>query len=767
MFDSIPYEPWVYGLLLLTLVGLIFGSRHLAISNQLRRWRIFLPRIVVLALLLWVLTNPTNRQEFRLPDKPAQVELLVDASRSMGLDEPISRQRSIQNAVAEIDRQLAASERPDIHYFKFGQNLSSLADFGQYRTTDDASLLGSALDQLPGRFSRELPAAVVVFSDGIIDDESQLTSALDTFETLKVPIHVYPVGNAQTRGDVGIDEFVVPRRIDAGAKAIIRGAIRSTGYSGQRVELKVVPADRRNSQVFASLPITLADGSNPFELVVESNPDLGELMAEVEPLAGEATTLNNRVKFELASDRRRLRVLYMEGTGGSEYHWVHDALIEDKSIECVSLIADQQYVQRPRLVRVDDHNRGFPTLREELLKFDVIICSDISLGAYTKEQLDWVVELVSERGGGFAMVGGITSFGAGGWDQTVWDQLIPVDMAGGSLGRGWLYHTFQVSVPKDAMEHPIWKIVEDPVINQRAIAAMPVFHGTNYIERLKPAATPLAYSATPIPNINRVMPIFAAQPYGKGRTFAFSPDTTADWGRDFESRWGEGDNRYFRRFWRNLVRWLGENSIANRGRLQVETDKTLYRAGESVKLSAIAFDENQQPTLDYEIRIEVKIPSDVVAGRIIGNGSLTADASGQKYDGELDPLQLTGIFERTNDGTTDHESSILPTRVIEVIAIQSGKEIARSTSKIQILPDLHELLNPQPRSDILARIADATGGRVLRSSQEVVSVLKSLPKTAGESLISRQPLWDRQWVWCLIVVLLAIEWSLRRVAGYG
>jgi len=28
-------------------------------------------------------------------------------------------------------------------------------------------------------------------------------------------------------------------------------------------------------------------------------------------------------------------------------------------------------------------------------------------------------------------VGGMTSFGAGGWDQTVWDQLIPVDMSGG------------------------------------------------------------------------------------------------------------------------------------------------------------------------------------------------------------------------------------------------------------------------------------------------------------------------------------------------
>ena len=46
-----------------------------------------------------------------------------------------------------------------------------------------------------------------------------------------------------------------------------------------------------------------------------------------------------------------------------------------------------------------------------------------------------------------------------------------------------------------------------------------------------------------------------------------SSDTTVDWGRDFEHNWGEGDNRYFRKFWRNVVRWLAENSEASQQRL--------------------------------------------------------------------------------------------------------------------------------------------------------------------------------------------------------
>ena len=47
-------------------------------------------------------------------------------------------------------------------------------------------------------------------------------------------------------------------------------------------------------------------------------------------------------------------------------------------------------------------------------------------------------------------------------------------------------------------------------------------------------------------------------------------DTTRDWGMDFERIWGEGDNRYFRKFWRNVVKWLAENSAGSNRRLQVE-----------------------------------------------------------------------------------------------------------------------------------------------------------------------------------------------------
>jgi hypothetical protein len=68
-----------------------------------------------------------------------------------------------------------------------------------------------------------------------------------------------------------------------------------------------------------------------------------------------------------------------------------------------------------------------------------------------------------------------------------------------------------------------------------------------------------------------------AETFGRGRTFAMATDSTYAWGTDFEKSRGEADNRYFRKFWRNVVHWLTENCTGANRRLIVETDKILYK----------------------------------------------------------------------------------------------------------------------------------------------------------------------------------------------
>lgn len=753
---SRPYALGWYFAAALALVLLIIVARRTAISDRLRSWSLFLPRLGVFALLLMILLNPVRRREQRLPAKPAQVHFLVDGSRSMALEQPLSRAASVQQIIQDVDSRLQQPDRAQVQLFRFGRQLSSAADVSQLQPRDDATQLAAALEQLPSRFTREHPRAIVVFSDGAFDDAERLADVAAVYRDLKVPIHVMAIGNTDLRGDLAIDDLVLPPKVDAGAKVPVRGVVHGSGFAGTRVVLQVKSKDRPQLPPIATLPITLTGQPQPFDLVVEANPDHGELELFLPPQPGEVTQQNNRIPFQLARAARKLRVIYMEGTGGNEYRWVHDALTEDKDIECLSMVADAQYVQRPRLIRVDDRLRGFPATREELLQYDVVICSDISRGAFTREQLDWTVELVAERGGGFAMVGGITSFGAGGWDQTSWDKLIPIDMAGGTIGQGWLYHQFSVTVPEAALTDPIWRILEDPEQNKKAIAAMPPFAGTNYMHRLKPAARVLANSATPIPNVG-VMPIFAAQTYQRGRTFAFAPDTTADWGKYFESGWGEnGDNRYFRRFWRNVVRWLAENSSAGNKRLRVTADRVIYRAGQPIVLEAEAFDEKLQATTDYELTAQfTSADNKTKSGQPV---ALQPTGSAKQYRGEL-PLAILDL--------PDDAAAIQHTQTINVTATSKGQKIADVNVQVQVLPDLHELLDPRVQREPLQKLAEATEGKVLTGAGELVDLLAQMKAKQGDALVSRQPLWDSPILWMMILGLLAIEWSLRRLSGYG
>ena len=203
------------------------------------------------------------------------------------------------------------------------------------------------------------------------------------------------------------------------------------------------------------LPVTLAGGEQSHELVVETDQASGSLTVEVPVLPHEAIAANNVVPFHIATKSPTIRVLYMEGTGPPEERFLKDALEEDPGIRCVTMYVNNQYDQKPILHRGDNPHMGYPSTRRELFEYDVVICSDIARAAFTQEQLEWTVELVAKRGGGFAMIGGNTSFGGGGWDQTIWDGLIPIDMKGQGTRRSQTYwrspraHPCSGAVPPD------------------------------------------------------------------------------------------------------------------------------------------------------------------------------------------------------------------------------------------------------------------------------------------------------------------------------
>jgi uncharacterized membrane protein len=765
---SPPYEFVVYVGAGVALLALIVLAYRLAKSPTARRWPLIVVRVFVLAALVGLLLNPVRVREERLPPRRPGVVYLVDCSRSMALDSPISRLEQVKAVLDESNQSLQAPTSPRIALYRFGQELAAVDDVQQLTPDDDATQLREGLERLPSLFEEDIPKSIVVFSDGRATENGNDEEIAAAYRGLKIPIHVFPVGDPAASRDVAVQDVIAPRDALPGARVPVRVVLRSLGYNNERAEIRIRSLTDPQRKPLASLGVTLKGGQQQHELLIDHDPAAGKLVVEVPPLEGEVTTENNRVPFQIGGARRKIRVIYMEGSivPYDEYHWLRDALIEDPNIECLAIVPDNQYVARPRLHRVSDPSRGYPSTREELFTYDVIICSDINRTAFTQQQLDWTVELVAKRGGGFAMVGGNTSFGSGFWDQTVWNEMIPVDLGGDGSGQGRGFVSgmpFRVRVPREAERHPIWRIVDDPVKNRRILNQMPAFSGTNFIERLKPAATALGYSDRPLSN-RGVMPIFSCESFGRGRSFAMSTDTTVEWGRYFESTWGEpGDNRYFRKFWRNVIYWLSENSSGGSRRLRIDTDKVVYHPGQPIKISASAFDDKLEATDRYRLvaRLRPTAPENQATGRSqIQEISLINQASDAVYIGELSTPSLRALPAPAAEG-----GAPLRTAVLEVDAYDHDQHVAQGLLDLQVLDDPVEFQDPRPDPERLEQLARGSGGKMLHTAAELTQLVSSYQTSPGEVVVHRSPLWDTPALWFLLVALLTMEWLLRRTWG--
>jgi hypothetical protein len=136
---------------------------------------------------------------------------------------------------------------------------------------------------------------------------------------------------------------------------------------------------------------------------------------------------------------------------------------------------------------------------------------------------------------------------------------------------------------------------------------------------------------------------------------------------------------------------------------------------------------------------------------------LTPNLADHTYRGELPAPSSGTILE--NPGSTLQRLSL------EIAALEGEQSIAQTSIDLQLLDDPEEFLDPRPDPARLTQLANATGGRVLRSAEELADLLTRQARAGDQLVISLSPVWDRSWVWALLLGLLASEWILRRRRG--
>lgn len=740
-----PFDFWYW---IVAAVCLLFGAlawRTLRVPQGPatgRRLLWLLLRGTLLAILLAILLNPhqVERREFR---EPQDVAVLLDDSASMALrDEAGSppRMDQLKENLGAI-RSLGTDEIR-LRWYRFADDAGQIADPESLTAKGVGSDIGKALETALGdERTRSLGAAILV-SDGQTQDADAARRAARFFKEANIPLYTRLIGTPEEAPDVRLSGVSAAQASLYTAEVRLKGILQGTGFDGKKALLRVTC----EGQTVHESSLSLEGEAKPFEVIFPT-PFKGFHLYEVQvqPLEGERLTENNSGLVGVDVQDRKIRVIYMEGTPDAS-HFLENALENDPDIEVTSLFFPQSesFEQSRKVPFTADANgrkiyniahpqKGYPKTLEEMLNYDVIINSDIYKEAFTPEQLALTVTLVEEYGGGFVMVGGYTAFGKGHYDETVIDKLMPVDVYG---NEGTNAGSFGLQVPEDALAHPIMAMGTSKEETARVWKeSFPGFYGLNTVNRPKPGAKVLAVNPKQSNQYGPLV-VFAVQQIGRGRTMAFTSDTTQGWGLAFQKDFGTPQDHtlYYRRFWNQSIRWLAAERIRRKsGDLKLEVNKGVAVPGDSIHLR-IPFpqsDPNAPVTLTKALPGGDASPVELIR----------------------DELTRTWIAENS----AKEEGKWIYTARME----QAKLDPLFAHALVHVVPDQREQESTAANRALMVELAELGGGRLL-GNDPAKWFVKVDPLGSRIVEYGQRAVWDRWWVISLLIALITLEWAMRR-----
>jgi uncharacterized membrane protein len=771
-----PIQAWILlcGALLTVSVIAVTYRRERA---SMTRWiGLASVRCLLVALVLAVICQPAlvlqrNRVE------PSHVALLVDASLSMAAKEhylddalatSVARGAELASPaelsdLSRLELSTAALLRNDakplrtllsrngIQLYTFAGTAQSEAFISAEAELDDlvtalggviadgpsSDLAGAVREVIQQSRGRRL-AAIVLASDGQATEPTGLTSALDSARGRQIPILPLRVGSPVEPRDIDVGPLRAQQSVFVNDLLAVEVEVRVRGLT-EPTPITIQLVDERSGLTVATETVIYEPGKPRGSVELRTKPTrTGEVRyrVEVEPLAGEMTVDNNADRVDVVILDDRLNVLYVEGYPRYEYRYLKNAFLREKTmgLSVLLLEADEQFVQEGT-----DPIRRFPATFEELSRYDVVLFGDVDPrgGWLSAGQMQMLLDFVGEKGGGFGLIAG-QRYAPHRYLATPLEKLIPVRIDPEFLGR---YETplssgYRPVLTPEGRQSRLLRFAGDRAASEAAFEALPELYWIARTLGPKPAASVLAEHPT-MQTISGAMPVLVTGRYGAGKLFFQATDDT--W------RWRKHSGELLHdTYWIQVTRELMEpERVAQDRRFVIRTDRRVYGYGQAVMTRITVLDSDllagQEPTLRLVMQD--------------AEGFAVAHFEAQRLSAE------SNLF----DGT------IVPPRVgrftikAQNIAPRPGERESSAVIRVD-KPDL-EARRPNADHGVLARIAEATGGRVVALDELDVEFARIKDRSVRIPDDVVEPLWDSKLVLLLFSLMISVEWVLRKVFG--
>ena len=731
---AVALEWWVVALLAMAVIGVAWATYAGAIVplTRGRRSTLVALRALTLLLLIACLLRPVRVMP---PDADtgAVVPILVDASRSMRVSDAGNGTR-IDAAAALAERlapELAGRFTPEV--WTFGNRLEK-ATAGIGAAEAGQSDLSGALREVREQYRDRRVGGVILISDG---GDTGAQDAATVVADAPLPVFAVGVGNPRPGADLEVlgvsagEAILAESSIDLTVAAVSRGG-------SEPFDLRVL----ENGRPIDVRRVTPEAGGGPVRTVITVSPPRETATVytvEIPSAAGELVLENNRRSVLVEPPGRRRRVLMVEGAPGFEHTFMKRALMLDSGIDVDSVVrkgrdaqGDATYFVQAGEERAAQLASGFPADRAALYQYDAVILANIEPDALSRLQLDAVADFVAERGGGLLVLGA-KSFAQQGLVGTPIEQVLPVSLRDRGNGvvrasavRG---ERFTVAVTAQGATHPVMRIGGAGEDLGRRWSTVPALAGAATLGAPRPGAQVLAV----VQAADGARPLVAVQRFGQGRSMVFTGEAAWRWRMRLPS-----EDRTYELFWRQAARWL-----ASAAPDPVSMPVPAHTApGTTAAMQVDVRDEEFTAVPDAQLRMRVTVPG----GETREVRVALADARTGRYAGDV-AFDEPGIYK------------------VSVEARQGSRVLGASERWTLVGGADTEMADPRLNEDVLRRIARASGGRYLSvaNAGEIPSLLASRAADPGEPRL--QELWHNSFIFMAALLLLTIEWFMRRHWG--
>lgn len=773
-----PIPAWGWLLIAMGALALALWSYWRLVGPKPMRAALGVVRAALIVLLALLVAGPRLVQSDESIERD-WVLVLVDRSASMTIGDVMNgprgretRDEQLRNAIEKtwpMWRKL--SQDRTVVWLGFDAGAYDLRVTGEDDSTRQASIdlgqpdgqktaIGAALDQALARAAARPLSAVVLLSDGRSIDEPT-RGALRRLQAEQVPVHTVTLGSAQPIGDFTVARAEAPHSAFVNDVAPVRVDLERIGGQGSATgTVRLLDAttgivlDERHVE-FDGKPAKAEDGAETPDsespeagvehksVVLTYRPqDAGKRTwtVQIVPDGPDLIETNNTAEVSIDLVDRPMRVLYADGYPRWEQRYLRNLLLREKSIlsSGLMLAANRRYTQEG-----DIELDALPDSPERWADYDVVILGDVRPDVFTYDQLTQLRDLIAERGAGLVWIGGSSETPQAWWDTPLGD-LLPFSRSG--YTGATIPEPFVIDPTPEAERLGVLRLSDNidqgwpPMLSDPAVGWSTLYWGQEIPPGdVKPTAEVLANARTVFSNDQ--YPLVMTMRYGAGKVVYVATDET------WRYRYARGEV-LFERFWLQLIRMLGRESLARSGKPAILTATPQRTVIERpVKIDVELLDQSlvdmDLPTIGVRVVRQPDQNDKQDVGAIESQLTLRPEAGRPRFYSTTWLPPATGTW---NVATSEAELA--------------GLDLA---TKVDVaLPDA-ELRSPQTDFPALKALSDETGG-ISIPPDKLDQIPPKLPDRQVRLLNERsESLWDTPLALIAVLTLLTVEWVGRRV----